>query len=192
MKSRILAMMLVLAAAGVSAKPALLEHVPLKWKPTSKLQLGTMQMAVTAIQFETFTDLRTNKEAIGENSENDTPKPVTTTDDVGAFVSIHMRELFDKAGLKTVDSGGAVTVKGEIKQLFVRETSTYQSNAVVHLSVTGSDGKTLWTGIVQGDATRFGRSYQLENYYEVLSDAIVNTVSSMLGSAEFQKALSAR
>ena len=191
MRSRCLAMLFVLAAAGASAKPALLEHVPLKWKPTSELQLGTMQMALTTIQFETFTDVRDDKEAIGENRENSTPKPVTTTDDVGAFVSMHMRELFDKAGLKTVDSGGAVTVKGEVKQFFAREDSTYQSNAVVHLTVTGSDGKTLWTGIVQGDATRFGRSYKLENYYEVLSDAIVNTVSSMLGTAEFQKALAA-
>ena len=189
MRSRCLAMMFVLAAVGVNAKPAFLEHVPLKWKPTSELQLGTMQMALTTIQFETFTDVRDDKEAIGENRENSTPKPVTTSDDVGAFVSTHMRELFDKAGLKTVDSGGAVTVKGEVKQFFVREESTYQSNAVVHLTVTGSDGKTLWTGIVQGDATRFGRSYKLENYYEVLSDAIVNTVSSMLGAAEFQKAL---
>jgi hypothetical protein len=191
MRSRCLAMLFVLAAAGASAKPALLEHVPLKWKPTSELQLGTMQMALTTIQFETFTDVRDDKEAIGENRENSTPKPVTTTDDVGAFVSMHMRELFDKAGLKTVDSGGTVTIKGEVKQFFVREESTYQSNAVVHLTVTGSDGKTLWTGIVQGDATRFGRSYKLENYYEVLSDAIVNTVSSMLGTAEFQKALAA-
>ena len=191
MRSKYLAMVFVLAAVGANAKPALLEHVPLKWKPTSELQLGTMQMALTTIQFETFTDVRDDKEAIGENRENSTPKPVTTTDDVGAFVSMHMRELFDKAGLKTVDSGGTVTIKGEVKQFFVREESTYQSNAVVHLTVTGSDGKTLWTGIVQGDATRFGRSYKLENYYEVLSDAIVNTVSSMLGTAEFQKALAA-
>jgi hypothetical protein len=189
MRSRCLAILFVLAAVGANAKPALLEHVPLKWKPTSELELGTMQMAPTTIQFEPFTDVREDKEAIGENRENSTPKPVTTTDDVGTFVSTHMRELFDKAGLKTVDSGGTVTVKGEVKQFFVREESTYQSNAVVHLTVTGSDGKTLWTGIVQGDATRFGRSYKLENYYEVLSDAIVNTVSSMLGSAEFQKAL---
>lgn len=192
MQSRTLAMMLVLTAVTVSAKSALLENVPLQWKPTSQLKLGTMQMVSTAIQFETFTDIRDNKEAIGENRENDTPKPVTTTDDVGAFISTHMRELFDKAGLKTVDGGGAVMVKGEVKQFFARETSTYQSNAVIHLTVSGSDGKTLWTGIVQGDATRFGRSYKIENYYEVLSDAIVNTVSSMLGSTEFQKALSGR
>ncbi len=48
----------------------------------------------------------------------------------------------------------------------------------------------LWSGTASGDATRFGRSYKLENYYEVLSDAIVNTVSSMLQSVPFQKALS--
>ena len=189
MRSRYFAMMFVLAAVGANAKPALLEHVPLKWKPTSELDLGTMQMAQTSIQIEPFTDVRDDKQAIGENRENSIPKPVTTTDDVGAFVSTHMRELFNKAGLTTVDKGGSVTIKGEVKQFFVREESTYQSNAVVHLTVTGSDGKTLWTGIVQGDATRFGRSYKLENYYEVLSDAIVNTVSSMLGAAEFQKAL---
>ena len=40
--------------------------------------------------------------------------------------------------------------------------------------------------------SRFGRSYKIENYYEVLSDAVVNTVSSMLRSGEFRKALSRR
>ena len=54
------------------------------------------------------------------------------------------------------------------------------------------DGKTLWNGLASGEATRFGRSYQAENYYEVLSDAVVNTVSSMLRSAEFRNALSRR
>ncbi len=69
----------------------------------------------------------TDKQAIGENREEPTPKPVTTTEDVGAFVSTHMRELFNKAGLKTVDGDGAVTIKGEVTQFFVRETSVYRS-----------------------------------------------------------------
>jgi hypothetical protein len=60
----------------------------------------------------------------------------------------------------------------------------------VHLTVIGSGSRTLWSGLASGDATRFGRSYKLENYYEVLSDAIVNTVNSMLQSADFLKALS--
>jgi len=172
------------------AKTQLLEHIPLRWKPTSELRLGAMQMSQTPVQFDTFQDVRDNKDAIGENLEDAEPKPVTTTDDVGAFVSSHMRELFDQAGLKTVDSNGTVTIKGEVRQFFVRETSTYKSAVVVHLTVVDSQGKTLWTGLASGDAKRFGRSYNLENYYEVLSDAIVNTVSSMLQSADLQKALS--
>jgi hypothetical protein len=191
MRARLFIM--TLALAGVAfAKTAPLEHVPLQWRPTSDLGLGAREMSQVPIQFEIFQDVRDNKELIGENREDAQPKPVTTTDDVGGFVSTHMRELFDHGGLKTVDSNAAVTIKGEVTQFFARETSTYKSEVAVHLTVVGSDGKTLWSGVASGAATRFGRSYKLENYYEVLSDAIVNTVSSMLQSAEFQKALSQR
>ena len=183
---------LLAVTAGAYSKTKPLEHVPLQWRPTSELKLGTQQMSAAPIQFDVFRDVRENKEAIGENLEDEKPKPVTTADDVGAFVGGHMRELFDHAGLKTVDSNGAVTIKGEVKEFFVRETSTYKSTVAVHLTVVGRGGQTLWSGVASGDATRFGRSYKLENYYEVLSDAIVNTVSSMLESAEFQKALSGR
>ena len=189
MRARLFVVLLAVTL-GAHAKTTLLEHVRLQWRPTSELQLGAMEMSQTTIQFVTFQDVRDNKEAIGENLEDDKPKSVTTAEDVGAFVSTHMRELFDRAGLKTVDSDGAVTIKGEVKQFFVRETGTYKSTVAVHLTVVDRSGNTLWSGIASGDAKRFGRSYKLENYYEVLSDAIVNTASSMLQSAEFQKALS--
>jgi Uncharacterized lipoprotein len=180
---------LLAVTVGAYAAPKLLEHVPLQWKPTSDLRLGATQMAQTSIQFETFKDAREKPELIGENREDDKPKPVTTQDDVGAFVSTHMRELFNRAGLTTVDSNGAVILKGEVEQFFVGETSTYKAEVAVHLTVVGRDGTTLWSGTASGDASRFGRSYKAENYYEVLSDSLVNTVSSMLQSAEFQKAL---
>jgi hypothetical protein len=189
MRARLFIMSLALAGVAF-AKTAPLEHVHLQWKPTSDLGLSAREMSQVPIQFEIFQDVRDNKELIGENREDDKPKPVSTTDDVGGFVSSHMRELFDHGGLKTVDSNAAVTIKGEVMQFFVRETSTYKTEVAVHLTVVGSDGKTLWSGVASGAATRFGRSYKLENYYEVLSDAIVNTVSSMLQSPEFQKALS--
>jgi YajG family uncharacterized lipoprotein len=184
--------LLLTFALGAEARTALLEHVPLRWRATSDLQLGTMEMSQAPIQVETFQDARANAEVVGENREDDVPKPVTTSDDVGAFVSRHLRDLLDKGGLKTVDSDGAVIIKGEVKQFFVRETSTYKSTVTLHLTVMSRDGQTLWSGTASGDATRFGRSYKLENYYEVLSDALVNTVSSMLQSPDFQKALSGR
>jgi hypothetical protein len=166
--------------------------MPLQWKPTSQLASGTTDMDATPIRFETFQDVRNDKEKVGANLEDAQPKPVTTTDDVGAFVSSHMRDLFDRAGLKVVDSDAAVTIKGEVRQFFAKETSTYNSQVEVQLTVVDRDGNTIWKGLASGEATRFGRSYKIENYYEVLSDAVVNTVSSMLRSAEFRKALSRR
>ena len=90
-----------------AVQPVLLEHKPLEWRPTSDLRLAAMQMPLIPIQFAPFQDARDNKEAIGENREKNEPRPVTTSADVGAFVSSHMRELFDSAGLKTVDSAQA-------------------------------------------------------------------------------------
>jgi hypothetical protein len=187
----ILASLLLLSVSLVaSSKPRLLEHIPLEWRPTSNLRLGTTQTTTTTVTIGNFTDGRENKEAIGENREDSEPKPVTTGDDVGVFVGVHIRQLFDEAGIKMVDSNGAVSVKGEVKKFFVREGSTYKSEVAVQLTVTDPEGKTLWKGLASGEATRFGRSYKAENYYEVLSDALVNTVSSMLQATEFQRALS--
>jgi hypothetical protein len=188
----LLTLMLLSVALVGHAKTVLLTHVPLQWRPTSELASGTTDMDATPIRVETFQDVRNDKEKVGENLEDDPPKPVTTTDDVGAFVSSHMRELFDRAGLKTVDSDAAVTIKGEVRQFFARETSTYNSQVEVQLTLVDRDGNAIWKGLASGEATRFGRSYRIENYYEVLSDALVNTVSSMLRSAEFRSALSRR
>jgi hypothetical protein len=183
--------LLLTVSVGAWSKAKSLEHIPLEWRPTSNLRLGTTQMSASTVTIGTFTDGRDNKTGIGENREDAEPKPVTTDDDVGAFVSTHMRQLFDEAGIKTVDSGGSITINGEVKKFFAREGDTYKSEVVVQLVVSDPQGKTLWKGLASGEATRFGRSYKAENYYEVLSDAVVNTVSSMLQAPEFQRALSA-
>jgi hypothetical protein len=187
---KIFALLLLGVSLAALSKTKLLEHIPLLWRPTSELRLGTIQMTASPVTIATFTDGRDNKEVIGENREDDDPKPVTTSDDVGAFVSTHIRQLFDRAGIKMVDGNGGVTIQGEVKRFFVREGDTYKSEVAIHLSVIDQTGKTLWNGLASGEATRFGRSYKAENYYEVLSDAVVNTVSSMLQAADFQKAIS--
>ena len=186
----ILACMLICIATIAPSKTKPLEHIPLQWRPTSDLRLGAAQMSASSVTIAAFTDGRDSKESIGENREEGELKPVTTSDDVGSFVSMHVRQLFDQAGIKTVDSGGAVTIRGEVTKFFVRESATYKSEVAIHLTVVDPEGKTLWNGLASGEATRFGRSYKEENYYEVLSDALVNTVSSMLQAADFQKAIS--
>src|ERR1700730_8654534 len=97
----ILASLLLSVSLVASSKTKLLERIPLQWRPTSDLRLGTAQMTASPVLVATFTDDRDNKEVIGENIEDKEPKPVTTTDDVGAFVSTHIRQLFDQTGIKT-------------------------------------------------------------------------------------------
>lgn len=186
----ILASLLLSVSLAAASTTKLLEHIPLQWKPTSDLRLGAAQMTASPVTVAAFTDSRDNKEAIGENREDPEPKPVTTSDDVGAFVGTHVRQLLNQAGIKTVDSNAAATIQGDVRRFFVREGDTYKSDVAIHLTVIDQNGKTLWNGLASGEATRFGRSYRAENYYEVLSDAVVNTVSSMLQAAEFQKAIS--
>ncbi len=182
----------LIAISTAAANSAVLENVHLQWRPTSALQARAVAVADVSIQFDKFQDGRAGRPAIGENLEDATPKPVTTVDDVGAFVSLHMRELFERTGLKSVDDNGAVRIKGEIRQFFVRETTTYRAEVAVHLSVVDREGRSLWDGIASGDATRFGRSYRLENYEEVLSDAVVDAVNVLLQNGDFIRALSGR
>jgi len=190
----------VLLFAGLSAchtAPVRLDNIPLMWKPTSwkstselKLPAGALKNILdTKVQFNAFKDVRKNPELVAENNENATPKPVTTRDNVGEFVSAHFRWAFDRAGLTTVDSGGDVFVDGEVRQFFVNETEIYKGQVLLRISVRNRAGKTLWTGAATGTATNFGHSYSAENYYEVFSDSVLNAVSSLLEDADFRTAL---
>ena len=141
----LLTLMLVSVALAGHAKTVLLTHMPLQWRPTSELASGTTDMDATTIRFETFQDVRNDKEKVGENLEDDAPKPVTTTDDVGAFVSSHMRQLFDRAGLKTVDDDAAAvtTIKRLVagaRQRSLSEGLDDEISAVVaHITRRGVD-----------------------------------------------------
>lgn len=186
---------LLLSAAAAACVTEPLVNEPLEWRPTSALSVGPLDTSVigrTRIQFGPFTDARQDPQLIAENNEDDVPKRVTTRDDVGAFTGRHLRELFDHAGLNTVDEGGDVIVTGEVRQFFVHETSTYKGEVAVHLTVRSRDGATLWEGVASGSATRFGRSYNLENYYEVLSDSLVNATGTLLQDYDLRAALAKR
>lgn len=179
----------MISACGTT-KP--LENVPLTWKPTSTAEFGAVNLsgiANTRIQFESFRDARQNPQLVAENREEAQPKPVTTRDDVGAFVSQHLREVFNQAGLLTVDQGGDVVLSGEVRQFFVEETSTYNGSVVLYLKLRNRSGKTLWEGTAAGSAKRFGRSYSLENYDEVFSDSVTNAATTLLQDGEFRHAL---
>jgi hypothetical protein len=183
-------------AAANAPKPDRLENIPLVWKPaTSVGAMGSVDLTDlenTKLQVERLADNRENRGFIGQNSEKQMPRKVTTPDDVSAFVTDHMKSLIAGAGINVVDSGGTAILKGEIKQFFVDETETYKGDVRLRLTLTNPAGNVLWTGTTGGAATRFGRSYKAENYYETLSDSLIDATYHLLQDAGFRKALAGK
>ena len=182
-------------SATEERNPDKLENIPLVWKPTASLgSMGSVDLADledVKLQVDRLADNRENPGAIGQNFEK-TPRRVSTPDDVSAFVTDHMKSLISRAGIDVVASGGIAILKGEIKQFFVDETEIYQGDVRLRLTLTNPDGEVLWTGTIRGANIRFGRSYKAENYYETLSDSLINAAYRLVHDAGFRKALSGK
>jgi hypothetical protein len=71
----------------------------------------------------------------------------------------------------------------------VDEKTKYNAEVEFDVVVKDGAGKQLWSGSASGSATRFGRSYKADNYYEVLSDSLLQAGYSLLGNPSFHEAL---
>jgi len=193
----ILSAIAALSIAGAACAADKLEGIPLKWKPTSAigkgLALDLTDLGDAKVQVDRFTDARKDTSGlIGENREDAVPKKVTTPDSVPDFVTTNMRTLMAKLGLNVVEAGGDAIVGGEIRSFFVEETSTYLGEVTLRITVKDKSGKTRWTGASSGTSRRFGRSYKADNYYETLSDALIEATQGLLQNPGFLKALAGK
>lgn len=186
---------LLLAAPLLAKRP--LQDVPLKWVPTTEIaQLGLGSLDLTAFQKRAiavapFADVRPKPNLIAENREDEDDGkilPVTTRDKVSEHVTLQTRRLLHGLGLPVADGASGTVVTGEVLEFFVTERRTYVGD--VRLKIQVRDGEeTVWSGLAIGSAKRFGRSYSLDNYCEVLSDAFLDAWATVLKNPEFLKAL---
>ena len=194
---RILMLSLLFVAAGAIAhdddKP--LTDIPLVWAPSNSIadfdpKPDLSPIMDVKLQINKFKDARQNPTAIGENREDaDKPKPVTTKDDVGAWVSDGLNKALTSAGLNVVQSGGQVVLSGEVRALFSTETSRYSTDVTLRLTAKNAFGKTLWSGVALGHDSHFGRSYKAENYYQNLSDGVMDALQTLLNNKDFMAAI---
>lgn len=198
MNRRVLAVLssiCLLTAGATLAKPKLLENIPLVWSPTSTLAgEGPLNLSGTLltrkIHLDLLDDTRKNPALIAENHENEKMVlPVTTADNVAAFVTQHLGDLLQKGGLTLTDGPVDVTLSGEIRDFFVTESPSYHGSISLVLHAKNAQGKEIWSGNVEGEADRFGRSYKAQNYYEVMSDMLIKASYRLLDNPEFQKAV---
>jgi hypothetical protein len=181
----LLALLPSLALAG---KP--LHGIPLVWKPTNRKDTGVLNLAgLTNVKFRVapFTDTRSDKTSIGENQEDKTTKHVTTSGNVAEFCTQQFSNMLKQYGLTVVTEGGDVVVGGEVLEFMVIETNTYKGE--VRLKVSAKRGEQEeWVGVASGTSSRFGRSYKADNYYETLSDALLEAAERAVKDEGFHKA----
>jgi predicted RNA-binding protein with PUA domain len=183
-------------ALGAADGPSL--STPLVWKPTSILSATTEKLNLTPfvnvrIAFLPLVDNRKDKGLLGENREKPQVRFVQTPDAVAPFVSAHLLDLMKEPGLPVTDKadGATLVVSGELLRFSVIEKDTYEGEFRALLQIRSGD-KLVWKGMAVGRATRFGRSYKLENYHEVLSDCLVEAASRLLSDEVFVSVLAGK
>jgi hypothetical protein len=180
-------------AVPASAAKRLLVDMRLVWKPTTEIDAGAPIPTGVRVRVTRFVDMRQDKEQVGENSQDaDEGKllPVSTRDDVAAFVSDRFSYVLSRYGVDAGAGPGDVTISGELRRFFVAESDLYKAEVALKLRLRDRSGKTLWESLVIGADRRWGRSYKAENYCEALSDAIINLVRKLVESPDFMAALS--
>jgi hypothetical protein len=141
------------------------------------------------LQIDPFTDTREDPSFLGQNLERKVPRKVTTPDNVAAFVTEKVKMLIRRSGFYVVDSGGTAILKADIKSFSVDETETYKGDVSLAVSVTSPSGELRWQGLAEGHAERFGHSYRDDNYYETLSDSLIDAVHDLVEKPGFRKAV---
>jgi hypothetical protein len=178
--------------------PKLLQNLPLKWTPTQTLaEMGPIDVSgpllTIKVHIDAFADTRQDLSTIAENRENAGKiLPVTTSSDVGAFITEHLKEVLRGAAINVVDGSGDVTLSGEVRQFFVTETNLYHGDLSLLVRLKNAQGKEIWSGVIVGGSERFGRSYKAENYYETISDMVINAAHNLLTNSAFHEALKSR
>ena len=184
----------LLACAGGCGKKASSVTVPMKFRPTSQMNMNAFagDLPESTVFVGQVTDARDRQEQVGENLEEENPVPVFASGtEPTEFVRGVMTSLLTRAGLQVgQDEGQADRVLlTDLHHFWTQETNTYEAEVRATVTVQDRGGRQLWKGTVNGTAERFGRSLKAENYQEVFSDAALKMVEGLLNNAGFRAAL---
>ena len=173
-----------------------LTGIPLEWQPTDTISsYGAID--VTAYRnahfvIRPFTDVRKQPATIGINTENrfsDRDMHVTTKQNVADWLTDKFANVFSQFGLDVVPGNGTFFVDAAVVRFFVTESSTYNADVSLDITLTTKNGVVVWKGITTGSATRFGHSFKAENYCEALSNATISAVHALLDADSFDQAV---
>ena len=170
-----------------------LEGIALVWMPTAPMSertpLDLKGLEGINLQIDAFSDKREDPALIGRDMNTIPSRKVTTKEDVARFVTYQVKTLLSGLGLKVVENGGDVILKGEVRKYFVEEAHRYNAEVGLQVSFTDANGRVLRTIASTGTSSRYGMSYKADNYHEVLSDALIGATHELVQNPGFRKAL---
>ena len=173
-----------------------LKDIPLEWKPTKPVSsYGAIDMTVyknARFVITPFGDARKRPSEIGQNIERrlaDRDLLITTKDSVPDWLTYNVAKVLSDFDVTVVKTNGNVILEAEVIKFFVTEKTIYQAEVSLKVKLKSAANKVIWEEMITGNASRFGSSYKAENYYEVLSDATISAIHSLLKNDSFVKAV---
>ncbi len=192
MPRRSLAVLVAVVGTGcVSVQPL---TVPMTWKPTDNpvdvRQAEPRGLIDQRFQVLPLSDTRETRSVIGRNIQNpQTPVDITTNSDIGAWCAEQMQRVLGQSGANVVTANPTLILSGDVAEFRVTEDTDYIARVVMRVSLASPEGKTIWKANIAGNARRWGRTFQVENYFEVLSDAFLHAVEDMYRDEGFRAAV---
>jgi hypothetical protein len=188
------AALLVALAAPASAKKND-PNVELDFRPQQTVGGAEVQITPNMLRTPvsvTVEDLRPGDDPadIGTRTDNDDRKhTLRAVDKVQPYLASVVEELLHEWGIQTQDDA-SLSLNVILVRFSVLETNravgaTYEANVQISAELTGS---AEWSGGASGDATRYGRKFSNDNVNEVLSDAVLEALASLLSNPGLHEA----
>jgi hypothetical protein len=191
-RNAVLILLGILSLPGCKApKPDL--TVPLDYRPDTSLQPAVNLTGTQGVKlYLEVLDERPDKTRIGENVEDEPPRPIFAgPPEPAEFVRNAVAHELSGVGIIVVperaQAGRTLTL--HLIRFWCAESSVYDADVRANADVMDG-GKSLWSAVVIGTKRNFGRSLSVLNYQETFSGAVLEMTQRLVSDTGFQKAVS--
>ena len=114
---------------------------------------------------------------------------VRTTDNVGQYCTDRLADMLARAGAHLNQGLAGASVETELLEYKVVEGGTYHATTRLRVKVRRGGPGEPWAKTYEGGSRHWGRSHQPDSFNDVLSNALQDATSKLLGDEDFARAL---
>jgi hypothetical protein len=187
---RLLSLAFILIAACGGGGGAPIKNLSLRWRGVDHMPLASQSVerafAVMPFSFA-LRDLRLDPTAVGI-LQNDNNLVVHTGDNVGQYCTDRLADMLSKAGARINLGMPGAALEAELLEYKVIEGGRFHGSAKLRLILRRGDGEP-WTKTYVGSSKHWGRTHDPDKFNDVLSNALQDATSKIVGDEDFARAL---